>query len=235
MRRTPATSGLDFAGVFPGRTRRRYVSSGHFAFDAFVPPPRRAFALVDESDRGILRHRSAADGHGIVANGFVHEIIAVVITPHRPFETDRLQRARTKLRISVGIALRGGGGRRPFCNNRSIRKRKRLRLVEDARDGRKRMICGVAFAQDAVSRIRPPYAVTGTSRCLTTRFITDCCGFFKRKPAGVYPSMAAPARVGPQGAAGLLRRPDVLRTSCQAAALPHSRPAAPTSPAGRTC
>src|SRR3954451_18911972 len=111
----------------------RNVPRSHFALDAFEAPSRFAFALVDDFDRGIFRHRSAADRHRIIANGFVDVIVALVVAPHRPFEADRLQRAGSGLRIAIGLdrserldwllsrRFRGGG---------SIPKGKRFRLVE---------------------------------------------------------------------------------------------------------
>src|SRR3954463_13286368 len=98
-----------------GRISAGNVPGSHFAFDAFEPPPRLAFALVDEPDRCILWHRSAADRYGILAYGFVDEIIAVVVAPHRPFETDRLQRAGAGLRVTVGLDRTGRFGLRAFC------------------------------------------------------------------------------------------------------------------------
>ena len=124
---------------------------GHFIV-RFPDPSSRLFidpyhggAIVDESDCGILRHRSATDGTGIIAEGLVHEVLVLGLPANAPFEAKRFHRTGTRLGIAVGLHLGGDIGF--LFGSRLVRLAGRGLLVEDAGDGRERMVGRVALAQ----------------------------------------------------------------------------------------
>src|ERR1700743_1426591 len=102
--------------------------------------------VIDELDRLVLGHRSRDDRRGAVADGLVDEVLAVVAEAGRPPEAQRGDRAGAELGIAVGLA----GRERRRCRDLlgPFRLTTRLVLIEDACDGRKRLICRVALAQN---------------------------------------------------------------------------------------
>src|ERR1700722_8387473 len=137
-------TGLHFAAVFANHARYR-GASGHFAFQLFEPPPRLDFAVVHEADRRIPGHRPADNGRGILADGLVDIIFAAVGAAGRPFEANRRHRTRTGLRIAVGLDQ--PRIRRPFLKERLFRLAMGFRLIQNAGDGRERIVGRVALTQ----------------------------------------------------------------------------------------
>src|SRR6476619_4347017 len=109
----PANSGnarrpaLNLDVVFPGQSRGR-AASEHLGLERFKLTPRLALAVVDEPDGGVAGHRPADDRRGVLADGFVHIILAIIGATDGPFETDRRHRAGANPGVAVrGVPLRG--------------------------------------------------------------------------------------------------------------------------------
>ena len=95
-------------------------------------------------------------GIGILADGLV-DIILAIVEAHRPFETDRGHRSGTEPGVAVRLdAEEGSEGELPaslrWPTVLSDSRVRFFRLIENAGDGRKRMIGRVALS----SQVQPP-------------------------------------------------------------------------------
>ena len=81
------------------------AASGHLALQLLEAPACVAFAIVDHLDRGFPRHRAGDDRSGILADGLV-DIVVAIVEADRPLETDRGHRAGTVLGVSVRLDRR---------------------------------------------------------------------------------------------------------------------------------
>ena len=129
----------------------RRGASGHFRLrQRFKSLTRLARLIIDEPDGRVRRHRSVRDGTRVVADGLIHEVSIVTFAADGPFEADGLHGPGTDLPIAIGLrrVLRVHGS---LVDGSLYGLGRRSRLVEDARDGRKRMIGRVAFGQYSAS------------------------------------------------------------------------------------
>src|SRR6185437_15858187 len=92
----------------------RWIASGasshHLVSEPLEPQQGFALALVNQPDGGGRRHRSRYDRQGSVTDGLVDIVVAIVATPHGPFETDGGYRAGADLRIARSFRQRRGRG-----------------------------------------------------------------------------------------------------------------------------
>src|SRR5580692_5596708 len=140
---------LHFAAVCPDKIARGGAVSGHLAFQELEPPSRLAFAIVNEFDRGVPGQRPAQDRPGNRADRLIDVIFAIVLAADRPSETNRFDRAGTGFRVALGLnRLRID---RLSLNRDRFRLAMGCRLIEDAGDGRERIIGRVAVAQTSTS------------------------------------------------------------------------------------
>src|SRR3984957_8961307 len=143
---------LHFAAVVADHIRGR-GTAGHFAFQLLESLPRLSFTIVHESDGVLGRHRPAGYRPGIVADGLVHKIAAIIFATDGPFETDRFHRAGAHFRITVRHqGVRGDG---LFFNRRLFRLAKGFRLIKYASNRRERMIGGIALTHNLTPPLYP--------------------------------------------------------------------------------
>src|ERR1700726_1020711 len=126
-------------------------AAGHFALELFKSPPRLVLAIVHEPDGRIAGHWPTGNRHGILANRLIDVIIAGALAAGGPFEPDRRHRTGTDLRVAVGLAqLRR---ERLVLDHGFFRLAMGFGLFENAGNGRKRIVGGVALTQNLGLRI----------------------------------------------------------------------------------
>src|SRR6185369_13705905 len=72
------------------------AASGHLALQLFEAPACVAFAIVDHPDRGFPRHRAGDDRSGILTDGLV-DIVVAIVEADCPFKADCRHRPGTEL------------------------------------------------------------------------------------------------------------------------------------------
>src|ERR1700730_629657 len=144
---------LHFAAVFPDQICSG-ASSDHFAFELLKSLPRLVLAIVHEPDGRIRRHGPADDRLGVFADRLIDVICAIVLAADGPFEADRRHRAGTDFLITVSLGPLGSDRLLLDCG--FFRIAMGFRLIEDAGDGRQRMIGWVALTQNSTLRSTQP-------------------------------------------------------------------------------
>src|SRR6202165_2747357 len=162
---------LHFAAVFPDQICSG-ASSDHFALELLKSLPRLVLAIVHEPDGRIRRHGPADDRLGVFADRLIDIICALGLAADGPFETDRRHRAGTDFPVTVSLGPLGSDRLLPHCG--FFRIAMGCRWIEDAGDGRQRMIGWVALTQNFNLRSTQPAGSEPRRQCRVPFLALDC-------------------------------------------------------------